>query len=147
MGEEPETKPDIEDEAVVHSQLLAGIPGGPSLISQLGYVPEFHDAMVREMHLSIRGPSSIQLWLGVGNLSQDGLLVTFDIEAVLDMNLDYFRDNIMFEMLLRRPTVRLERTNYLDAFAHGDLEFEFRPSFGMQGFLVARGVSLHWHPE
>ncbi|MBE0579859.1 hypothetical protein [Devosia sp.] len=114
MGEEPETKPDIEDEAVVHSQLLAGIPGGPSLISQLGYVPEFHDAMVREMHLSIRGPSSIQLWLGVGNLSQDGLLVTFDIEAVLDMNLDYFRDNIMFEMLLRRPTVRLERTNYLD---------------------------------
>jgi hypothetical protein len=147
VGEEPKTEREIDEEAVVHSQLLAAIPGGTSLISQLGYVPEFHDAIVREMRFSICGPSSMQFWLGGANVSKDGLLVTFDIEAVLDMNLDYFRDNIMFEMLLRRPTVRPERTNYLHAFAHGDLEFEFRPSFGMQGFLVARGVSLHWHPE
>jgi hypothetical protein len=147
VGEEPKTQREIDEETVVHSQLLAAIPGGTSLIGHLGYVPEFHDAIVREMRLSICGPSSMQLWLGGANISKDGLIVTFDIEAVLDMNLDYFRDNIMSEMLLRRPAVRLERSNYLHAFAHGDLEFEFRPSFGMRGFLAARGVSLHWHPE
>lgn len=150
LQDKSEAELELEKEAFVHRQLLAGLPGGSSLISQLqGYVPEFGDAVMEEICLSTAGTSHVRFWLGGAGLSKDAknLIVTFEIRQVLDMSLDFFRANVMFELLLSRPIIRPERTNYLDAFADDDLEFKFHSSWGMDGFLVARGVSLHWRPE
>lgn len=150
MREEPKPEREIDEEAAVHGQLLAGLPGGASLISHLGgSVPQFGDAIMREICLSTSWTSSVRFWLAGSNLTKDSknVVVTFDIAQVLDMNLDFFGGNVMLELLLRRPIIRPERAKYLQAFADSDLEFNFHSSAGMGGFIVARGVTLHWRPE
>lgn len=68
LRDEPKSKQEIDEEAFVHGQLLAALPGGASLISHLqGYVPEFGDAIMQEICLSTGGTSSVQFWLGASS--------------------------------------------------------------------------------
>jgi hypothetical protein len=149
VQDKAEAEREYEAAIALHAQLLSALPGGASLISQMdGYVTEFHDAMMRTICLSTSGTSYVEFVIWTSNYGKDNdLVVTFDIGQILDMNLDFFRGNIMYEVHLGRPVARPERKGYLDSFADGDLEFRLQSSFGIDGFLVARGVSVRWHPE
>ena len=73
------------------------------------------------------------------------LVVTFEIDEVIDASLDLFGNNILFGLLLRRPTVRGDRQPYLTRkIDAGDIEFEFEPTCGLSGFVVGRGVCVKW---
>ena len=63
----------------------------------------------------------------------------------VDANLDLFGENILFGLLLRRPTTRADRQPYLTrAIEAGDIEFVFEPTCGLSGFVVGRGVRVSW---
>jgi len=77
--------------------------------------------------------------------SAAGIVVRFELSMILDLNLDFFQGNILFELLLRRPTLRRDRVNYFrDPPMTTDLEFGLDSTWGVGGFLVARGVQVRW---
>jgi hypothetical protein len=142
MQDDFEEADHIAEDFLTHRTLLAALPGGRSLIDHWGSAPTFHDAIVQEMRLRTSGDSFLQLWLPD---SAAGIVVTFELSTILDLNLDFFQGNILYELLLRRPTLRPDRVNYFrDAPVTTDLEFGLDSTWGVDGFLVARGVKVRW---
>ena len=129
-----------------HAELLAGLPGGPSLIAQYEHGTSFHDATLLDISLSMRGKSLVVIEDPYPTILEPGrLLVTFEIGMVIDASLDLFNQNILFGLKLRRPTDRPDRRNYLPrAVADSDIEFEFEPTCGVYGFIIGRDVSVRW---
>jgi hypothetical protein len=130
----------------VHSEILASLPGSASLLAQYEHLPTFHDAVAEDVSLSRIGKSLIRLATPYPTIFDAGrLLVTFEIDKVVDANLDLFGENILFGLLLRRPTIRADRQPYLThAIETGDIEFVFEPTCGLSGFVVGRGVRVTW---
>jgi hypothetical protein len=129
-----------------HAELLTGLPGGASLIAQYEHRTSFHDAIALDVSLSMRGKSLVTIEDLYPTIFEPGrLLVTFEIGKVIDANLDLFGENILFALLLRRPTPRPDRHGWLTRTSvDGDIEFGFEATCGLQGFIVARDVSVRW---
>lgn len=141
---------DLEDrlrkDYAVHSEILASLPGSASLLAQYEHLPDFHDAVAKDVSLSTSGKSLIRLANPYPTIFDAGyLLVTFEIDKVIDANLDFFGGNILFGLMLRRPAARPDRQPYLTRpIEAGDIEFEFEPTCGLSGFVVGRGVRVSW---
>lgn len=141
---------DIEEKLrkdyAVHGEILASLPGSASLIAQYEHLPSFHDATVEDVSLSMNRKSLIKLANPFPTFFDGGrLIVTFEIDQVIDAYLDLFGNNILFALFLRRPAARIDRDPYrtrrIDA---GDIEFEFESTCGLSGFVVGRGVRVSW---
>jgi hypothetical protein len=133
------------------------VPGGAELVRWFGQVPTFHDAEILALDLRRRSASSLKIhgWISTGRISRDGTseldkhaVVTFAIESVMDLKLDGFSpQNVINGLVLRRAAVRPDRRPFLslDPLPE-DVEIELEPSFGLEGFVRARSVSITFVP-
>lgn len=133
----------------VHRELLEGLPGGASLLAEYEDVPDFHDATIEDVALSLRGKSLIRLANPYPTIFDAGrLLVTFEIDTVIDASLNFFGDNILFGLRLRPPMDGFDRRGHLSRpIEPGDIEIGFEATAGLSGFVVGRGVSVRWSKD
>ena len=133
-------------EYLTHCQILAELPGAASLIAQYEHPPSFHDSTLEEINLSMGGTSILRLANPHPTIFDSGrLFVTFEIQKVIDLNLDFYGENILFGLLLRPPIVRGDRSNnFTRPLVEGDIEFQFEPTCGVGGYLIGREVSVRW---
>ena len=137
--------------------LYAGIPGGPELLAWFGRVPSFHDAEIVRVVLNRRAPStlSIHAWNLTDRVDPQGYfilerhaVVTFELEDVLDVQLEHFSSqNVIFGLQLRRAAPRPDRMPYYSRDASpDDFELELDPCYGLSGHVRCRRVSISFVP-
>lgn len=133
------------------------IPGGADLVLWLGQIPSFHDAEIISLHLNRCGRSSLRLhgWIHTGKVGNDGYLelgkqaiVTFDLENIMDLQLDGFSvQNVISGLVIRRAPDRPDRRPYLAGEPSSqDIEIELEPCYGLSGFIRARSVTVTFAP-
>ena len=132
-----------------HRALLETVRGGPKLIEWVGYATNFHDAELLQIDLQRDSPSEIRLryWRyqpGSTFEIRDHCVVSIQIEDVLDLEIDGFSArNILFSLMFGAPQDRPERRNYFPYDpTPNDIEITLDPTWGIGGWIVARGVSV-----
>ena len=133
------------------------VPGGAELVEWFGRVPSFHDAEILSLHLNRKGRSALRLygWITTDRANPAGYLVldkravvTFDLEGVMDVQLEGFSaQNVIFGLVLRRAPDRQDRRNYLTMNPQPeDIEIEMEPCYGLSGLIRARAVTISFEP-
>jgi hypothetical protein len=140
-----ERKPDPAYDA--HCAIFAGLPGGDRLIEWYGYAPDFHDCEVRKLEVRSNGSSQLDLlfWrYGERAELMERHLLQITIGTILDLSLNGFAvPNIMNQVRFKAPVVRAERLPYYPYDPKpGDVEIEFEPTIGIDGFILGRNLSL-----
>lgn len=137
--------------------LYAGILGGPELLAWFGRVPSFHDAEVVRVVLNRRAPStlSVHTWRLTNQVDAQSYfildrhaVVTFELEDVLDVQLEHFSpQNVIFGLQLRRATTRPDRMpHYFGDASPDDFEIELDPCYGLSGYVRCRRISISFVP-
>lgn len=131
------------------------VPGGVELLRWFGREPSFHDAEILSLHLSRKGPSVLRLHGWINTRAADGFyvsdrqaVVTFELEQVMDLQLDGFSaQNVIGGLILRCAPVRPERRPYLSLEPlPQDVEIVLEPCYGLDGSIRARSVSISFEP-
>ena len=132
------------------------VPGGPELLHWFGRVPSFHDAEVIDLHLRREGSSTLRVhgFVMTSSVDERGYfvldrhaVVTFSIEDIMDLQLDGFsHQNVIGGLRLQRATDRGRAGYYALPEASEDIEIELEPSFGLDGLIRAKRVSVSFEP-
>ena len=121
---------------------LLGVPGEDTLISWFGRMPRFHDAELREVVLSSKGPNLLRIlaWNMTDRTDEKGYfilekhaLVTITLDAVTSVNLsDFDLPGIIFDMAVSR--------------LGDEFELTWTGSYGVAGTIRAKNLSFALEP-
>ena len=138
----------------LNASIYHAVPGGTDLVRWFGAVPSFHDAEILSLHL--RSKSESVLCVHVSKLNNENgyfvvdqqAVVTFNLEGILDLQLDGFTaQNVIGGLTLRRAVDRPDRSDYLsDNPLPEDIEIELEHCYGLFGLIRARSVAISFEP-
>jgi hypothetical protein len=128
---------------VAQRAALIGMEGGQSLIERLGYVPSFHDFVVRELRLVTDLPSSLSLSIVRANPTLEER-IRFTIAEIVDLEIEFFGGvNILYDLRLYPAPDRPDRRAwYAREASRSDVEFDFSPTAGLAGTMRFRGIAV-----
>jgi hypothetical protein len=138
----------------IEAELWSSLAGGNEVLAWFGGVPDFHDAEIVSLHLDRGGPSRLAVYFfrlqqAAGRpenvLEPTGdAIVTFELDDIVDLNLDGFgRQNVVYGLRLRRAVDDPTRAPYYAVDpAPSDYEIELEPCYGLSGTIRARTVRL-----
>lgn len=133
--------------------LFAGLPGGAAVIEWFGFVPSFHDWEL--LSLDIRGGTAtfrLRAFRITNQIGTDGFYV-LDKHATVSLHLvevSGLRLNGNASSILSRLRIRQVHQDQLSSMewtscggpGAGDYEIDIETSYGLEGKLFAREISL-----
>jgi hypothetical protein len=134
--------PEHRDPQITSEALLRALPGGSDLLEWFGYAPAFHDATLSDIVFATRGRSALVLHAHriTDRLDDRGhyildkhVEVTIELTGVKRIDLVSFRESA--------AVFHLEITRHEEDYA-----IEWSSSIGVEGLIVASGLSLHIRP-
>lgn len=134
--------------------LFAALPGGRVVIDWFGFVPSFHDAELDRLEVT-KGAASMALRAfrmtdavdakGAFVLDKHAV-VTLDLSDVTGVRLTGNAGSILLELGVRRVGAAPPGFGTCGGPTTGDIEVSFETSYGLEGSIYARGVSLSVDP-
>jgi hypothetical protein len=134
-------------------KLFAELKGGQALIERFGGVPSFHDSTLDQLTLADGNATlTIRAFRMTSEVDQNGyfildnhVTVTVHLDGVSGLALSGNASSTISCLGIRRLEAEVPRIQTCEGPTEGDLEISIETSYGLEGSIYARQITLSFH--